>query len=80
MLVAHRSRPAESLIIATLGGSTPSRCAVSWSPGKHPATMISSNGGGSRRGLLAVSSGFGDQVDVILAWRVDEGVIVSSTA
>jgi hypothetical protein len=30
--------------------------------------------------LLAVSSGFGDQVDVVLVWRVDERVIVSSTA
>jgi hypothetical protein len=28
-------------------------------------------------GLLAVSSGFGDQVGVVSAWRVDEGVMVS---
>jgi hypothetical protein len=27
--------------------------------------------------FLAVSSGFGDQVGVVLAWRVDEGVMVS---
>jgi tetratricopeptide (TPR) repeat protein len=31
-------------------------------------------------GLLAVSSGFGDQVDVVPAWRVDGGVIVSLAA
>jgi hypothetical protein len=31
-------------------------------------------------GLLAVSSGFGDQVRVVPAWRVDEGVIVSLAA
>jgi hypothetical protein len=30
--------------------------------------------------LLAVSSGFGDQVDVVPAWRVDGGVIVSLAA
>jgi hypothetical protein len=29
------------------------------------------------RGFLAVSSGFGDQVSVVPAWRVDEGVMVS---
>jgi urea transport system permease protein len=28
-------------------------------------------------GLLAVSSGFGDQIGVDPAWRVDEGVMVS---
>jgi hypothetical protein len=28
-------------------------------------------------GFLAVSSGFGDQVCVVPAWRVDEGVSVS---
>ena len=28
-------------------------------------------------GFLAVSSGFGDQVGVVPAWRVDEGVVVS---
>jgi putative transposase len=33
----------------------------------------------SRR-FLAVSSGFGDQVSVVPAWRVDEGVIVSLAA
>ena len=27
--------------------------------------------------FLAVSSGFGDQVGVVPAWRVDEGVVVS---
>jgi hypothetical protein len=32
------------------------------------------------RRLLAVSSGFGDQVRVVPAWRVDEGVIVSLAA
>ena len=32
------------------------------------------------RGLLAVSSGFGDQVRVVSAWRVDEGMIVSLAA
>jgi hypothetical protein len=31
-------------------------------------------------GLLAVSSGFGDQVSVIPAWRVDEGMSVSLAA
>jgi hypothetical protein len=31
-------------------------------------------------GFLAVSSGFGDQVDVVPAWCVDEGVIVSLAA
>jgi hypothetical protein len=31
-------------------------------------------------GFLAVSSGFGDQVSVVPAWRVDEGVIVSLAA
>ena len=31
-------------------------------------------------GLLAVSSGFGDQVSVVPAWRVDEGVVVSLAA
>jgi hypothetical protein len=30
--------------------------------------------------LLAVSSGFGDQVCVVPAWRVDEGVRVSLAA
>jgi hypothetical protein len=30
--------------------------------------------------LLAVSSGFGDQVRVVSAWRVDEGMIVSLAA
>jgi O-methyltransferase involved in polyketide biosynthesis len=30
--------------------------------------------------LLAVSSGFGDQVSVVPAWRVDEGVMVSLAA
>jgi hypothetical protein len=31
-------------------------------------------------GFLAVSSGFGHQVSVVPAWRVDEGVIVSLAA
>jgi hypothetical protein len=31
-------------------------------------------------GFLAVSSGFGDQVCVVPAWRVDEGVVVSLAA
>jgi hypothetical protein len=31
-------------------------------------------------GFLAVSSGFGDQVCVVPAWRVDEGVRVSLAA
>ena len=31
-------------------------------------------------GFLAVSSGFGDQVSVLSAWRVDEGVVVSLAA
>jgi hypothetical protein len=31
-------------------------------------------------GFLAVSSGFGDQVGVVAAWRVDEGVMVSLAA
>jgi protein-L-isoaspartate O-methyltransferase len=31
-------------------------------------------------GFLAVSSGFGDQVCVVPAWRVDEGVMVSLAA
>jgi hypothetical protein len=31
-------------------------------------------------GFLAVSSGFGDQVGVVPAWRVDEGVMVSLAA
>jgi hypothetical protein len=31
-------------------------------------------------GFLAVSSGFGDQVDVVPAWWVDEGVTVSLAA
>jgi DNA modification methylase len=31
-------------------------------------------------GLLAVSSGFGDQVGVVAAWRVEEGVMVSFAA
>jgi hypothetical protein len=35
---------------------------------------ISTVGGG---GFLAVSSGFGDQVRVVSAWRVDAGVRVS---
>jgi hypothetical protein len=30
--------------------------------------------------FLAVSSGFGDQVGVVAAWRVDEGVMVSLAA
>jgi putative transposase len=30
--------------------------------------------------FLAVSSGFGDQVSVVSAWRVDEGVVVSLAA
>jgi len=30
--------------------------------------------------FLAVSSGFGDQVSVGSAWRVDEGVVVSLAA
>jgi hypothetical protein len=32
------------------------------------------------QGFLAVSSGFGDQVDVVPAWWVDEGVTVSLAA
>ncbi len=35
---------------------------------------------GAIRRFLAVSSGFGDQVGVVAAWRVDEGVIVSLAA
>jgi hypothetical protein len=31
-------------------------------------------------GFLAVSDGFGDQVGVVAAWRVDEGVVVSLAA
>jgi hypothetical protein len=31
-------------------------------------------------GFLAVSSGFGDQVCVVPAWWVDEGVVVSLAA
>ena len=31
-------------------------------------------------GFVAVSSGFGDQVSVVPAWRVDEGVSVSLAA
>jgi hypothetical protein len=31
-------------------------------------------------GFLVVSSGFGDQVCVVPAWRVDEGVVVSLAA
>jgi hypothetical protein len=34
----------------------------------------------ARAWLLAVSSGFGDQVRVVSAWRVDEGMIVSLAA
>jgi hypothetical protein len=37
-------------------------------------------GGSARIRFLAVSSGFGHQVSVVPAWRVDEGVIVSLAA
>jgi Fic/DOC family protein len=40
----------------------------------HNAQLVANNR------LLAVSSGFGDQVSVIPAWRVDEGVMVSLAA
>lgn len=41
---------------------------------KQELTILVSHG---FPGFLAVSSGFGDQVGVVAAWRVDEGVIVS---
>jgi hypothetical protein len=77
--------------LSSIGSRLPARVAENRKrdgAGRHFFTLlidtalpaVAGRGGTGRMGLLAVSSGFGDQVDVVSACRVDEGVIVSLAA
>jgi bifunctional DNA-binding transcriptional regulator/antitoxin component of YhaV-PrlF toxin-antitoxin module len=53
--------------------AVPTQTAWFWTEGHQSAEREAD----ADLGLLAVSSGFGDQIGVDPAWRVDEGVMVS---
>jgi hypothetical protein len=58
------------------------RLALGSDTGSHPAFVLAQAVKLAEEvgGLLAVSSGFGDQVCMVPAWRVDEEVMVSLAA